>query len=331
MDFQKTKEARRDTPSKKEENSECPLEAYGGSGHAKDSPKNDSLDHHRDAKSPPDSANMHQRRQPGKYTYRDGVAPTFPSPIQMATRVLAPSARAMHIPPALPLSLEQHQRLLAAKRYPPVTKSTLSELDLPCIMSNINLRMDANFDRDLHFKPDLQGEKGERKRKEAHDYWEAMADEIAIYAFGAAQETNGTDNVGISDNLSRTFEPRLPAMFETLQDVLKTLVPERDHPAVVQNLEVTLLMQQIQKGVLDMVGVASWLAALLKTHCAPMRDEWADKMVKQIRSGSESQNSHQIVEGLKTLFAILEAMKLVRIGHAGLDGHAYWMELLMCL
>ncbi|GLA27173.1 Tcp11-domain-containing protein [Aspergillus phoenicis ATCC 13157] len=315
MDFQKTKEARRDTPSKKEENSECPLEAYGGSGHAKDSPKNDSLDHHRDAKSTPDSANMHQRRQPGKYTYHDGVAPTFPSPIQVATRVLAPSARAMHIPPALPLSLEQHQRLLAAKRYPPVTKSTLSELDLPCIMSNINLRMDANFDRDLHFKPDLQGEKGERKRKEAHDYWEAMADEITIYAFGAAHETNETGNVGVSDNLSRTFEPRLPAMFETLQDVLKTLVPERDHPAVVQNLEVTLLMQQIQKGVLDMVGVASWLAALLKTHCAPMRDEWADKMVKQIRSGSESQNSHQIVEGLRTLFAILEAMKLDVANH----------------
>jgi hypothetical protein len=100
-------------------------------------------------------------------------------------------------------------------------------------------------------------------------------------------------------------------MFETLQDVLKTLVPERDHPAVTQNLEVTLLMQQVRKGVLDMVGIASWLARLLKTHCAPMRDEWADRMVEQISSGSESQDSMEIVRGLQTLFAILEAMKLV--------------------
>ncbi|PYI06628.1 Tcp11-domain-containing protein [Aspergillus sclerotiicarbonarius CBS 121057] len=311
MDLQKTKEARRNTPGKQEENSECPLEAYG-SGHAKDSPKNDSLDH-RDASSNPDSTNMRQRRQPGKSAYHEGVPPTLSPSMQAAARALAPSPQAMSIPTALGLSANQHRLLLAAKRYPPVTKSTLSELDLPCIMSNINLRMDANFDRDLHFKPDLDGEKGRRKRKEAADYWEAMAVEIAIYAFGAVHE-NTNDN-GSPNGPPQTFEPRLPAMFETLQDVLKTLVPERDHPGVVQNLEVTLLMQQIQKGVLDMVGVARWLAALLKTHCAPMRDEWADRMVEQIRSGSETQNSLEIVGGLQTLFSILEAMKLDVANH----------------
>ena len=309
MDLQKTKEARRNTPGKQKENSECPLEAYGGNGHAKDSPKNDSLDH-RDASSDSDSANMRQRRQPGKFTYQEEVTLTLSPSMQAAARALVPSPQAMSIPTALGLSATQHRLLLAAKRYPPVTKSTLSELDLPCIMSNINLRMDANFDRDLHFKPDLDGEKGRRKRKEAADYWEAMAVEIAIYAFGAVHE-NTTHHS--PSGPPQTFEPRLPAMFETLQDVLKTLVPERDHPGVVQNLEVTLLMQQIQKGVLDMVGVARWLAALLKTHCAPMRDEWADRMVEQIRSGSETQNSLEIVGGLQTLFSILEAMKLVRI------------------
>ena len=100
-------------------------------------------------------------------------------------------------------------------------------------------------------------------------------------------------------------------MFKALQDVLKTLVPERDHPSVMQNLDVSLLMQQIRKGVLDMVGLANWLAALLKTHCAPMRDEWADRMVQEISLGSLSQNPREIVNGLKTLFCILEAMKLV--------------------
>ena len=78
-----------------------------------------------------------------------------------------------------------------------------------------------------------------------------------------------------------------------------------------QNLEVPLLMQQIRKGVLDMLTLAKWLAKLLKTHCAPMRDEWADSMVEQIEKGSQSQDPREIVNGLRTLFSILEAMKLV--------------------
>ena len=183
-------------------------------------------------------------------------------------------------------------------------------------MSNINLRMDANFDRDLHFKPDLDGEKGRRKRKEAADYWDSMATEIAVYAFRAACPDSDTERQSTTSNESnsdspRTFEPRLPSMFETLQEVIKTLVPERDHPSVSQNLEVPLLMQQIRKGVLDMVALANWMAALLKTHCAPMRDDWADRMVEQIAQGSQSQEPKEVVNGLQTLFAILEAMKLV--------------------
>ncbi|RLM01046.1 hypothetical protein CFD26_108898 [Aspergillus turcosus] len=298
MDLQKTKEARRNAPGKQEEGTECPLEAYNGSGHAIDSLKNDSLDH-RDGTNGEDSASI---EPPCSAT------PQTPPP---------PSSEAMKIPKALGLSSKQHKLLQGAKRHPPVTKRTLSELDLPCIMSNINLRMDANFDRDLHFKPDLDGEKGRRKRKEAGDYWEAMAAEIAIYSFCANQNEDATDatDEDQQDDLPQTFEPRLPAMFETLQDVLKTLVPERDHPSVTQNLEVALLMQQVRKGVLDMVGIANWLARLLKTHCAPMRDEWADRMVEQISSGSESQDSMEIVRGLQTLFAILEAMKLDVANH----------------
>lgn len=223
----------------------------------------------------------------------------------------------MDIPTILGLSPREQKLLRTAKKYPPVTKKTLSELDLPCIMNNINLRMDANFDRDLHFKPDLDGVKGQQKRKEAADYWDAMAVEISIYAFCAAQglELRGTNCDRDDLDHGQTFRPRLPSMFETLQDVLKTLVSERDHASVMQNLEVPLLMQQIRKGVLDMVGLARWLAALLKTHCAPMRDEWADQMVEQISQGSRSQDSKEIVKGLQTLFAILEAMKLDVANH----------------
>ena len=305
MDLQGTKEAR------KEEGAEGPLEAYGAGGsRSKEYHKNEGRDsHNRDDRS---SIHPLRRRQP-QFAYPHGSHKNTSSASVAVTRPRepSPSPEAISIPQTLGLSSRDQRQLRKARRFPPVTKKTLSELDLPCIMGNINLRMDANFDRDLHFKPDLDGEKGKRKRKEAADYWDSLASEIAIYSFRAASADVTIEEVESSDGTRRTFDPRLPALFETLQDVIKTLVPERDHPTVMQNLEVPLLMQQIRKGVLDMLTLATWLAALLKTHCAPMRDEWADCMVEQIKKGSQSQDPREIVNGLQTLFAILEAMKLV--------------------
>lgn len=310
MDLQGTKEART-----QEEGADGPLDAYGaGGGRSKEYHKNEGRDSHHEG---PSNVHPLRRRQP-PFAYPPGTRP-HASPVNTSRpRDSSPSPEAISIPQNLGLSSRAQRLLCRARRHPPVTKKTLSELDLPCIMSNINLRMDANFDRDLHFKPDLDGEKGRRKRKEAADYWDSMASEIAIYAFQAAQPepAEGSDSVN-SPRASgkRTFEPRLPGMFETLQEVIKTLVPERDHPSVMQNLEVSLLMQQVRKGVLDMVALAGWLAALVKTHCAPMRDEWADRMVEQITGGSQSQDPKEIVNGLQTLFAILEAMKLDVANH----------------
>jgi hypothetical protein len=76
-------------------------------------------------------------------------------------------------------------------------------------------------------------------------------------------------------------------------------------------LDVDLLMQSIERGVCDFVRLAEWMAHLLKEHCAPMRDVWVDEMVAATRHGAATQDSKQIVFGLRTLFGILEAMKLV--------------------
>ncbi|KAL4944932.1 hypothetical protein BDV06DRAFT_186161 [Aspergillus oleicola] len=309
MDCQKTKEARRDTPGQQEEGAERPL--YNGQGHSKKSPKNDSLSRNSDARKTKEPAHGgHRAQRDGLYSQSAHQPSPSPGSSRAPQCACSPSSRAIQIPSALGLGHRDTNLLVTANKYPPVTKSTLSELDLPCIMGNINLRMDANFDRDLHFKPDLDGEKGRKKRKDAGEYWHAMASEISIYAF-----CQRDDRPNEHHNEGPSFEPRLPALFETLQDVLKTLVPERDHPNIMENLEVALLMQQIQKGVLDMVAIAKWLAALLKTHCAPMRDEWADTMVRQISSGSQRQDAGEIVSGLQTLFAILEAMKLDVANH----------------
>ncbi|CAI7564847.1 unnamed protein product [Penicillium glandicola] len=310
MDLQGTKEAR-----PQEEGAEGPLEAYGaGGGRSKEYHKNEGRDSHNHD----DRTSIHPlRRRQQPFAYPHGARQSAsPVPVTVSRpREPSPSPEAISIPQDLGLGSRDQRLLRKARRSPPVTKKTLSELDLPCIMSNINLRMDANFDRDLHFKPDLDGEKGQRKRKEAADYWDSLAAEIAIYSFHAATADTTTEEVESGDGTRRTFDPRLPALFETLQDVIKTLVPERDHPTIMQNLEVPLLMQQIRKGVLDMVTLAKWLAKLLKTHCAPMRDEWADSMVEQIEKGSKSQDPREIVNGLRTLFSILEAMKLDVANH----------------
>ncbi|KAL2013818.1 hypothetical protein VTN00DRAFT_1343 [Thermoascus crustaceus] len=314
MDLQKTKEARRDTPSKQEESSEYRLETYGGNGNSKNFPKNDTLDRPHESHNDELSTEVNEGCQTTTVSHDNGSY--HPSPCSSSPQSEAHARRqeAVIVPDGLGLNRRSLNLLRFAKQQPPVTKRTLSELDLPRIMTNINLRMDANFDRDLHFKPDLDGEKGRKKRKEAAEYWEAMAIEIWIYAFCASK------NLDISQEQNRNcgqmaFAPRLPEMFETLQDVLKTLVPERDHPSVTQNLDVSLLMQQIRKGVLDLVGLSTWLAGLLKTHCAPMRDEWADQMVEQISSGFHAQDVGKIVEGLQMLFGILEAMKLDVANH----------------
>lgn len=223
---------------------------------------------------------------------------------------------AMRIPSGFALDALQIRQLRHAALVPPVTKASLSELDLESIMRNIHLRSDASFEPGLHFRPDLEGEQGRRKKKMAETYWGALLTEIMIYTYlnmsGSQPEDVQTVQIPDSGTLQDGFfRPRLPTMFETLLEVLKTLVPERDHDSVVAHLDATLLMQQVQHGVLDFVSLATWLAKLLKMHCAPMRDQVADEMVTHITEGSASQDMGRVITGLRTLFNVLEMMKLV--------------------
>lgn len=47
---------------------------------------------------------------------------------------------------------------------PPITRQSLSELDIQNIITNMRLRHDVNFDRDLSFRPNLDGAKRKRNR-----------------------------------------------------------------------------------------------------------------------------------------------------------------------
>jgi hypothetical protein len=107
--------------------------------------------------------------------------------------------------------------------------------------------------------------------------------------------------------LRKDCQRRIPAMFRTIKEILEHLVPKRDQPSVDEHLDVAMLMQEIEKGVCDFVSIATWLAQLLKRHCAPMRDEMVNRMVEKIGKGDAA----SISAGLCELFGVLEAMKLV--------------------
>lgn len=198
-----------------------------------------------------------------------------------------------------------------AAELPPITKQSLSELDIPNIITNIKLRHDVNFDRNLSFRPNLDGAKGEEKRKVAANYWMALVAELELYA----RIFQGTPPLSAGANweaIVQYVQRRIPKMFETIREVLKSLVPDRDHSRLDEHLDVSMLMQEIERGVCDLVRLAEWMAHLLKEHCAPMRDVWVDNMVEDTRIGAATNNSQKIVDGLRGLLGILEAMKLVR-------------------
>ena len=184
---------------------------------------------------------------------------------------------------------------------PPVTKLTLSELDVNRIIHSPKLRHDINFDPALHFRPNLDGEKGRRKKQKASDFWATMRKQLRRYLGNQDQfekELNGEDWC-------------LPITLRAIREILETLVPQRDRASVEDTFNVDLLMQQFRKGVADLVNLAMWLSQLIKCHCAPMRDAWVDEMVVQISRGGKEGDVASLVGGISTLLSILEAMKLV--------------------
>jgi len=185
---------------------------------------------------------------------------------------------------------------------PPVTKTTLSELDIPRIVYNPKLRHDVNFDPDLHFRPNLDGESGRRKTQKANDFWIRLRTQIE--KFMADPSAFESELAGKEWSLQSTLQ--------AIREILGTLVPPEDRSAVEEILNVELLMQQFRKGVADLEKLGLWLARTLKSHCAPMRDEWVDEMVKQLTVGDRDRNVVSLVHGLQSLLGVLEAMKLVR-------------------
>ncbi|KAI1262253.1 camp-mediated signaling protein Sok1 [Xylariaceae sp. FL1019] len=189
---------------------------------------------------------------------------------------------------------------------PPVTKTTLSELEVTKIIHNPKLRHDINFDPELHFRPNLDGEKGQRKQHKANQFWDTLRDQLEQFI---------TDRDGFVKQYGNGEDWCLPLLLKSVKEIINTLVPTRDRACLDEGLSVDLIMQQFSRGMADLEKLASWLSGVLKSHCAPMRDEWVDQMYNQLTNGNRTSNMGELVQGLRNLLSVLEAMKLDVANH----------------
>lgn len=199
--------------------------------------------------------------------------------------------------------------------HPPITPSSLAELDMSRIINNPKLRHDVNFDRELHFRPNLDGSKGRQKMQQADQYWKALEAGLTMHKLALVRIMSGHGNVEDWYRIAKAALVRLPKIFTAVRDILKTLVPDYDQKAVKDRLDVDHIMQQIQNGVCDLIDLGNWLAKVLKNHCAPMRDPLVDNMQKEINQGAKDNDPKRLVNGLRQLMNILEAMKLDVANH----------------
>ena len=208
-------------------------------------------------------------------------------------------------------------RLWFAQLEPPITKATLSELNLERFSTDPQLRHDVYIDRNVSFRPMVNGPAAKAKRQQANWYWDALVIEFAVHFARSkiAIEMPGCSKSTTSPWLRLTnpdWAPmRLPTMFCVIKDIAKTLVPQLEWTTVDARLDVPLLIQELEQGVCDVHGLVEWLGALLLGSCSPMRDSFVEEMVARVQEGVKTANARVIVDGLRDLFGVLEIMKLV--------------------
>ncbi|KAK9353295.1 T-complex protein 11-domain-containing protein [Lipomyces doorenjongii] len=192
-----------------------------------------------------------------------------------------------------------------SSNVPPVNLQGLRELDLQEIFKNPQLRHDIVFDPQLQFRPNLDGERGRRKKALADKYWDGVIAECDVLSAAYLSRREAQIERG----------SKLAGILNSLREILVSLLPARDRPQIEEVLDFELQIQQLQHAAFDFVKLANWLAGVFKSHCAPMRDAWVDQMLSCITSGVATRDSSKLVDGLRMIFTILEAMKLDVANH----------------
>lgn len=202
----------------------------------------------------------------------------------------------------------------SANCQPPITKAKLQELDLDTLHQNLLLRHDLNFDPSIQYRPTIHGLRGEMRLNEAVEYWNAMGTEL-VGSFvdernGCCCWTSVPSQPKAQGPTRKTFK-RLPQMFDTIRDILKSLLPDIEWSGIDARLDTLLLVQQLENGACDFIALSEWLSVLLRRYCSSERKTLVDEMTTLIRSGVQRGHTGDLLTGLMQTFTILEVMKLV--------------------
>lgn len=202
----------------------------------------------------------------------------------------------------------------SASVQPPITKASLGELDSEHLFDNLLLRHDLNFDPKIQYRPTTHGLRGEIRMTEALEYWNAMGTELAGWFMDQGKSCccwTTLQSSSIDKRPTRTTLRRLPNMFETVREILKSLLPECEWSAIDARLDIDLLIQELDNGACDFIALSEWLGVLLRRYCSQEGSHLIDEMTTMIRSGVQDVNTGGILNGLMQIFTILEVMKLV--------------------
>lgn len=188
---------------------------------------------------------------------------------------------------------------------PPITEISLSTLDRERIMSDARLRHHLCLDSHVTFQSYHGGSIGARKKAYAAKYWPAVAIELQFY-LDEERDTKAES----SDN-PLNIPSRLRRVFETIREIIKTLVSRAKWSAIEARLDVGLLMQELKHGACDVVALGEWLGTLLQTSCSPSRDPLVTATIVSIQNAARKNDSQDLAGGIEGLFSVLETMKLV--------------------
>lgn len=192
---------------------------------------------------------------------------------------------------------------------PPINSNSLKEIELNEILKNPQLRHDIIFDPQLQFRPNLDGEKGRRKKNIVDRYW------LEIYK-ECLQFFNSNSNSNSNSHSKHLRLVRLPNLFKTLKEILVHVIPNNQDKSMISDiLDIELIMQQLKFNNFDFLKLSNVLNKIFKNHCAPIRDDLVNKMLSTFEKAFEYNNCSFLIQGLQKIFQILECMKLDIANH----------------
>ncbi len=212
--------------------------------------------------------------------------------------------------------------LWSADIDPPITREKLGELDVEKLYSNLYLRHDLNFDREIHFSPRIPHDAlGRQKKLETQRFWDALEIEFALHISHLESLCFDARPHGLSDERCSLPAPstlievplRLSRTIRHMCRIIATLVPISMESSVKARINNKMFMQELEHGQCDIEDLFAWISTLLLECCAPSRDAKIKNMMKTMSQGYRNQDPHLLRCGVQDLFSILEIMKLVSV------------------